>query len=303
MFIIRGDTVFSKEFIARKTKGNLFIHYSLQAKNPIGNILFCCTPIFSVSEPEIQQCYSAFTGYGYNVFAFDFYGTCNSNEPGSKISNQSIIEDFETLSTYIQTINSQPIFLFADTGTGGILGQLYAQSPNNLKAFAQYGQLTYKDLSFMLDIPPLFYPIIYYFLTALSVLFPNLKIKLSIPKFNGYNAEKENLYYQSLLNKNPNCFKVSIHLLQTLFWFCLSKNSPISTPASLPTLVFNAQYDRYFSNEYVSHYYKALRGKKNSKQSQIVTIHTFSILNWLQRKSLPGSKKTLLLNNLHNYSL
>jgi len=254
--------MFTHKYIERTSGGKLFTNCYHQKENEIGNIIFCCTPTISVSEQEIESCYLYFAEYGYNVFAFDFYGTCKSDGFSSDIKPTTIIEDFETVIGHIKTISDSPIFLFGDTGTGGIMGQFYVAHSQQIVAFAQFGQGIYRDISCIFNGPKPIISIAYLIVKVVSSFFPKMQVKLSIPKYNGYNAEKEDKLYAMLEQKKRDFRKIGICLFHTIFWFLYNKNSPLAVPLTTPTLVFNARHDRYFANEYVQRYYKGLRGKK-----------------------------------------
>lgn len=254
--------MFENKYIERTNGGKLFTNCYYQKENEVGNIMFCCTPTISVSEPEIEACYLYFADYGYNVFAFDFYGTCQSDGFSSDIEPTTIIEDFETIVSHIKMISDSPIFLFGDTGTGGIMGQFYAAHSQQIAAFAQYGQVIYRDASCIFNGPKPIITIVYLIVKALSSFFPKMQVKLSIPKYSGYNAKKEDEFYAMLEEKRPDFRKFSLCLFYTIFWFLYNKKSPVAAPLKTPTLVFNARHDRYFTNEYVQRYFKGLLGKK-----------------------------------------
>lgn len=251
-----------EEYIERKHYGRLFIRQTKQEATTIGNIIFCCTPVLSVSEKEIAQCYEPLTKYGFDVFAFDMYGTCRSDGKPSELSAQTILEDFETVVEYIRIRSNQPIFLFAGTGIGGIIGQAYASSSNRIRAFAQYGQVKYRDVSFCLKIPKPFITIVYRQLKGLGTIFPKLRINFPLPEYSGYNAEKEKLLYESFQKINPNFFKMNICFINSLFYFMWDQQSPISKSLDIPTMVVGAKHDRYFPMEYTQSYYEELMGEK-----------------------------------------
>lgn len=254
--------MFCQKHIERTDGGTLFLNYYIQPEKPYGNIIFCCTPVLSVDEKETKYCYAPFIDYGYNVFAFGFYGTCNSDGHYSEISHKTIISDFETIVADIRTISDDPIYLFAGTGIGGIIGQCYAATNNPLTAFAQYGQVSYREISFFLKTPkPLTY-IAYQLVNGMALLFPKMRLNFPLPKYIGVHAEQENALYKVFQEKNPEFFRMSIRFIQALFWFMYDKESPLASLNNMPTLVIHAKHDRYFPNNYVETYYNALRGKK-----------------------------------------
>lgn len=253
---------YQSHHIERTSGGQLFINEYRHADGGRGNVIFCCTPIFSVAQEMVAQCYQPIAEHGYNIYAFDFYGTCQSGGSAADISEQSLVADFDTVIQYIRSHSDGPIVLFGDTGTGGALGQYYASINGELAAFAQYGQALYRDVSFMLSTPRWVNHIIYGMMRLMSRLAPRATMNFTVPPFDGYNAAREDQLYADMVKENPDCFKLGLRLMKAVFYILWDRNSPIQTGPSMPTLVFNARHDRYFTNEYVDAYYDALQCEK-----------------------------------------
>ena len=83
------------------------------------------------------------------------------------------------------------------------------------------------------------------------------------PKYNGYNCEQDNGFYEMLIKRNPYIFKSSTKVMNAVFECLISPDSPIQNSITIPTLVFKTLQDRYFSKEYFDSYFSSSNCKKS----------------------------------------
>jgi len=246
---------FRNMYLENNSPNKIYIDYHYQSLNEM-NIIFCCTPICSVIE--FRKCYEPFIHFGFNVFAIDFSGVGQSDGEMEHFSVNSVMDNFECLVKYIRSLNDHPIFMFGDTGIGGIFAQYFISITNEISAFAQFGNAVYRNMS-PLKCPNWLVNIIYPILGVTSRLFPALNVPFSIPKYSGYNEDKDNNFYVEQKKRNPKIFHVNINLIQALMYMLWDKKSSIRSNIVIPTLVFKTLYDRYFSSEYFDEYYENLK--------------------------------------------
>jgi len=99
-------------------------------------------------------------------------------------------------------------------------------------------------------------------INTLTAVMPSLTFKFQIPKYTGYNAEKESQWYSEVISSHPGCFDMKLPLVSTLLRIFLDKQSPLRKSHGIPVLVLAARHDRYYSVDYVNKYYDSLGGKK-----------------------------------------
>jgi len=258
---------FKNLYLLKKCGNKLHIDYCYSSADK-PNLIFCCTPICSVVE--FRRCYVPFVELGFNVFAIDFTGVGKSEGDMKDFSVDNIIDDFEIIIEYIQSLNDKPVFVFGDTGIGGIIAQYFVASTRKISGFAQFGNAIYRD------IPNFKYhrwliKILYAVINLVSKLFPKLYIPFPIPKYSGYNEVKDNSFYTTHLKRNPKIFHVSINLIKSLMYMLWDKKSYLKENISVPTLVFKTLYDRYFPPDYFDRYYQNLLCTK--KMIEIEDVH------------------------------
>lgn len=257
-------TYFKSLYLNTQLGSRLFIdYYNAGADKP--NLIFCWTNLEVGTVTEFRKCYEPFIAYGYNIFAMDFTG--RGKEP---FSEKSLTDDFQCLLGHIRSLNSNPIFVFGDTGIGGIWGQYVVSSSKGISGFAQFGCAVHRNVSplgYSKGVIAFIYPI----LTGLAKLFPKVMLTLSIPKYSGYHAKEDNNFYRDMIEKHPNAFKTSFSYVKTLMYVLWDKKSPIRNELTIPTLVFKTMHDRYFPTQYFDMYYEHLRGPK--KLVKIDDVH------------------------------
>lgn len=237
------------------------------------NIIFCCTPLMSVDD--LESCFRPFYGKGFNVFAFDFAGTGKSGGESSDFTIEGILDDFESLVDYIKSKTSGIIYVFADAGIGGIIGQYCISGETEIKGFAQFAVGIYRDIP-SLKVPTALVATLLPLIKALRKVAPKLCLTMKPPKYEGHNAEVDNFVYAKMLEENKDAFRVSTHFLCVLLEMFTSKNSRLRHMPSIPTLVFKTRYDRYFSAEYFDQYFEALSCRK--KLCVIEDVHNSYLL-------------------------
>lgn len=247
----------SKEMTAIQNKRGIDLHIrELLAEKQASSIIFCCTPLVSVDFLEV--CYLPLYERGFNVFAIDFAGTGKSGGDVSDFTVDGIIDDFESLVIHVQARTSGNIYLFADAGIGGIIGQYYMGGQTEIKGFAQFAVGIYRDIS-ALGMPRAIATMCLPIVALLCKVFPKLCLTIKPPQYEGYHAELDNSYYDELYSKDRNFYRVSIHFVRVLLEILISKKSRLSQLPEIPTLVFKTTYDRYFPPEYFDRYFEALQ--------------------------------------------
>ena len=224
------------------------------------NVIFFMTPIGSVEHDIAIRNYRPLADNGFNVFAVDLPGIGRSSN--GKFTYENIKAEIKSIAEYIQKNFSYSIHLYGGTGTGGIIGQALA-SDKDLTFFTSYSQLgvaNHGDLSVIGS--SFILKSVFPLLNIAVKLFPEYRLKFKVPKYNGYNAEKENNWYQSMMKEYPGIFDFPLDVVYTLLWLLISKDSPIINKPYPPTLVMASKYDRYYKKEYINNYYHNLETKK-----------------------------------------
>jgi len=224
------------------------------------NVIFFMTPIGSVDQDIAVRNYRPLAENGFNVFAVDLPGIGNSSK--GKFTYENIKSAIRNVGEYIGENYSATIHLYGGTGTGGIIGQALASDKDLgiFKTYSQLGVANHGDLSvigngFMLKSV---FPIL-----KIGVkFFPRYRLKFKVPKYSGYNGEKENDWYQSMMEENPGIFDLPLDVVYTLLWLFLGKSSPIKGKPIIPTLVMATEHDRYYKKEYINKYYRSLTKDK-----------------------------------------
>ena len=224
------------------------------------NILFLMTPLTTVDDELATKFYKPLYNEGVNVFALDLPGIGKSKK--CKFTYSKIQHAIKETVSFINENYTDEIHLYGGTGTGGIFAQAIASDKelSFFKTFSQFGIINYKDLS------PLGNNLVFKFLYPMiklgAILFPRYEISFEPPEYNGYNAEKENLYYKNLMKEYPDAFNLPLSVISTIMWLALSKNSPLQNVQEIPTLVMATEHDRYFSKKYVRKYFDSIKIKK-----------------------------------------
>ncbi|WP_430885558.1 serine aminopeptidase domain-containing protein [Fusibacter sp. JL216-2] len=224
------------------------------------NVIFIMTPIGSVDHELALGNYRPLVEKGLNVFAVDLPGTGKSST--GTFTYENIKEAIKSVAAFVMKNYSAPIHLYGGTGTGGVIGQALAsdQDLEFFKSFSQFGVGNYKDLSILGN--DLFLKRAYPVLKLVANLYPKYKVKFKIPKYKGYNAEKENQWYFDTMKAHPGIFDLPLKLVHTLFWLLLAEESPLKDGPKPPTLVMASRHDRYFKEGYINSYYKSLGSEK-----------------------------------------
>lgn len=224
------------------------------------NIIFLMTPIGSIEDDLAIANYKPFLEGGFNLFAIDLPGIGNSTN--DHFTYTRIKSAILSLVKMIHAHYSDTIHLYGGTGTGGIIAQALASDPDipHFKSLSQLGVVNHGDLSIIGDTRILTW--IYPVLGMMVKFFPKYRIKFKVPKYNGYNAEKENNWYRSMMEKYPGIFDLSLEIVYTLLWLMLSADSPLKSSPNSPTLVMASKYDRYYKEDYVNRYYQNLNQRK-----------------------------------------
>lgn len=255
-------------FIKNKSEQNLYCRYfESNPKNP--NIIYLQTPVISVSGIS-EKIYEPLANFGYNIYAIDFTGIGKSEGNINTFSVEQIISDINSIIDYIEKNSEREIFLYASTGIGGICGQYFVSRENRIKAFAQYGVGIFEDLSIM-KMPLWAGKTLFKIVKIVSKVFPNLKVKMNPPKYNGKNKKLDDDIYKELLKENPKLFFANIKWIETLMQMFLDKESSLKNPPKCPSLVFKTLHDRYFKESYIDKYYESLKCEK--KMYVIDDIH------------------------------
>ena len=225
------------------------------------NVIFFMTPIGSVENEVAVNNYLPLYDKGFNVFAVDLPGIGNSHR--GSFTYENIKEAIKRVAEYIKETCSDAIHLYGGTGTGGIIGQALASDEDlpYFKSYSQFGVGNHGDLSVIGN--GLMLKAAFPILTIAGKLFPKYRLKFKVPKYNGYNAKKENQWYATMMKETPEIFDLPLEVVNTLLWVLIAKESPLKKTPSVPTLVLAAKHDRYFSTKYIDHYYGRLDGKKN----------------------------------------
>ncbi len=215
--------------------GKLFVDFLFSGPDA-PNIISACSPVTSVTR--FRLCYEPLTARGFNVFALDFAGFGQSESQVKYFTLESLVRDFELLVDHLAQNYSGPVFLFGDTGTGGIFAQHYAAARGRVRALAQYGVCRAGDCS------PLKYPrwrleLAYLVLKTLRRAV-DFALPLSPPAYDGFNAEKENAFYASLLAEDPGMFKIEAGVVISLMRLFLGRAGFSQKDIKIPTLVFPA---------------------------------------------------------------
>lgn len=230
------------------------------------NVIFIMTPIGSVDHELALGNYRPLVEKGLNVFAVDLPGTGKSSK--GTFTYENIKAAIKNVGNYIMENYPAPIHLYGGTGTGGVIGQALAsdQDLSFLKSFSQFGVANYKDVSVLGN--NILLKLAYPWIKLGARLYPKYKVKFKIPKYSGYNAEKENRWYHDTMTAHSGIFDLHLEVIHTLLWLMLSQESPLKDKPKPPTLVMASHHDRYFNEVYINKYYKGL--------SPVKKIHWFN---------------------------
>ena len=242
-----------KEFYVEE---QLFCNHYFSGKDAM-NIIVTHTPITSTSL--LMPAYEPLTKYDVNIFAFDFSGTGQSREASGDFSLESLVFDMKLIVNYISKNFSDNIHIFGNTGIGGIFAQytVNAGIDTKIKSFAQFACAVHRDVSPMeksLSLVKLMYYI--------ARVFPNLKIGFEVPKYTGFNADKDNAFYEKLEELAPGAMQTKLSFLSTMIGSIVLNKSVLQNDIKCPTLVFKVMHDRYFPTQYFDKYYAGLKCEK-----------------------------------------
>lgn len=246
-----------KEIYLRKENGKELYLHILEKNIEAPNVIFIMTPMGNVKK--FNGCYVPLAEAGCNIFAVDLSGVGNSKGDMKEFSLETITDDINTVVNYINAHFSDDIHLFGATGTGGILAQAYMGSVNRskaIKSFSQTGVAIYGDMSIMPNSSV--YKLLNKCIPLIKKLTPNLKIKFKIPKYDGFNAERERQWYEKFQEENPGALDTHISFVATLLGIFFNGDSPIKNTHDCPTLLVTAKHDRFYYQEYVNRYFETL---------------------------------------------
>lgn len=245
-------------FIQNKRGLPLHIHECIT--NPTAsNVIFCCTPV--ISTVELQACYLPLHEMGFNVFALDFAGTGKSGGAPADFTTTGVIDDFDSLITHIKTKSTGNIYLFADGGIGGIIGQYYVSGKTPIQGFAQFAVALYRKTS-SLGVPTPLAVLCLPIVKFLCKIAPNMRLPMNPPKYTGYHAEEDDAFYNTQLEKSKDFFRANIHFVRVLLEILVGKNSRLKQTPAIPTLLFKTMHDRYFPTHYFDDYFAQLQCPK-----------------------------------------
>lgn len=222
------------------------------------NVIYLQTPTGSVVD--FRDLYSPLSRFGVNVFAIDLTGVGRSQGSVTQFSTKTLIDDIDTCVALIKEKYSGPIHLFGGAGTGGILGQFYVSGQHSIRSYIQYGLANYRDLAMLKN--PLLAKWSYPLLPWLQKLVPHWHFTFGPKAFNGKHAEEEAAWYAKMRADKPESMKMNICIFKTLMEIMLDEESVLKEQPSCPVLLFAPKYDRYFSMDYIEHYYRALNVPK-----------------------------------------
>ncbi|MCL2842164.1 MAG: alpha/beta hydrolase [Oscillospiraceae bacterium] len=233
---------------------NIFCNAYITGKTAM-NIIVTHTPICSATL--LQPALEPLTKHHVNIFHFDFSATGQSE--GTDFSVKTTVSDMNLVIDYISKNFSDNIHLLGYTGIGGIFAQyaVHAGIDARIKSFAQFACVIHKDPSPM-EKPIWLLKIMY----GVAKIFPNVKITFDVPKFVGFNADKDNAFYEELEKMAPGSMRTKLKLMSTMIGSAIFDNSVMQKPIKCPTLVFKVLHDRYFPAEYFDKYYATLKCEK-----------------------------------------
>lgn len=226
------------------------------------NVIFIMTPIVTVNDALAESFYSSLSNDN-NVFAIDFLGFGKSSGTGKNINYDFLKLALIKVIEYIQINYNKEIHFYGGTGTGGILAQALISDidiSKNIASFSQYGVSIFNDISIMgrNDLYKKLFPII----KMIARIFPDKKMKFTIPKYNGFNSKKEDEWYSDIMIKYPGCFDMKLPLISTLLSLFFSNSSPLNKTHKVPVLVLASKHDRYYYPDYINRYFKNISQKK-----------------------------------------
>ena len=232
----------------------LFCNHYFSGKDAM-NIIVTHTPICTATL--LQPALEPFTKHPVNIFHFDFSSIGQSK--GMDFSIDTVISDMHTVIDYIEKNYSNNIHLLGYTGIGGIFAQyaVHAGIDKRIKSLAQFACVVHKDLS------PMGTPIgVLKIMYAVAKIFPNVKTTFEQPKFSGFNADKDNAFYEEVEKLAPGAMRTKLNLQAAMIGPAIFDNSVMKNSIKCPTLVFKVLHDRYFPAQYFEKYYNGLRCKK-----------------------------------------
>ena len=244
----------SGEWTELYIENKLFCNHYFSGANAM-NIIVTHTPLCSTTV--LKHAYEPLTKYNVNLFAFDFSGTGRSKAGIIGFSLESIVSDVRMMVGYVAENFSDNIHIFGNTGIGGIFAQYAVNSGVKIKSFAQFACAVHKDTS-PFGLP---YTLVK-FVCPIIKLFPNLVMTFKVPKYKGFNADKDNEFYKQLEELAPGSMQTKLGLLHTLLASVVSSKSVLQNDIQYPTLVFKVLHDRYFPVQYFDKYYAALKCEK-----------------------------------------
>lgn len=251
-----------KQIYLKRADKIFYCNYWIHSKKAM-NIIVTHTPI--TSTDEMKKTYEPLTNYPVNIFAFDFSGTGKSKN-GNYLSRESIVNDLDFLVDHIQKNFSNRIYLYGNTGIGGIFAQYYLSKRNNLKGFAQFSCLSFgktEGMGYTTQLVRIICPILRFI--------PNFKINMKPPKYSGYHAGMDDEVYRKMEKGRENFWMTDSKFLLALLEMAVAKDSALKRKITVPTLVFKTNHDRYFTQNHFDEYYDRLKCPK--KMIEIDDVH------------------------------
>lgn len=232
------------------------------------NLIVMMTPILSVESELASICLEGLYSGECNVFAIDFPGFGNSGYGPDTITFTNMCSVLVALIQHIKEEYGDSIHMYGATGMGGILAQALCSTDGiseHIRSLSQFGVAIHSDLSILGDVPPFASkclstsaPLIH----KLSKLMPNMRLPFKLQSYDGLYAVEERQWYTDMQARYPRAFDIPLPLFSMLLQLFTSSGSPLLQPPVCPTMVMASVSDRYYTTEYVTKYFNALKGIK-----------------------------------------
>lgn len=234
----------------------------IKASDNAPNLIFLYTPIASIKNDIILKFIKGFEGK-VNLFLVDFNGLGESEGIAKDISLENFEKTFVALIQYIQSKFKGSINLYGGTGTGGIIAQYLmtiSQINKNINKFIQYGVAIHNDTSIMGNSTK--FKIMYSLIKFFNLFAPGYRVKFKIPKYSGYNAEKEEAWYKDIQKIKSNAFDFQISLFKLILDIFFMQTEHTQYDFKCPLLIIAPEHDRYYYKDYINRYYSYIKSKK-----------------------------------------
>lgn len=249
-----------KDIYVSSHSGKVHIFYYYAGKEA-KNVMVLHTPVIA-----IKNCYECYEQLGriyhFNVFALDYApgeGECTGTCQDFTLS--AMVENIDAAYEYIRGNYSYDIHLLGYTGAGGIIAQYYLGTGRSFKSFAQFACGIYGKTK-PLGIPDFVAKPTLAICKLLVQINPNMFVNYKPPKSQGFHANLDDEFYQSITAREPGFFSLKVNSLLRILECMLGKESFLKVPIACPTLVFKTLHDRFFSKEYFDQYYCSLTCEK-----------------------------------------